>query len=222
MTRDGLANGALVAIARAQASPEWPMLTDAELDRSMRATLNEIGTVGDLWVFGYGSLIWNPAIRFLERRPARLWGWRRRFCLASTGRGTRDAPGAMLALDRGGSCLGVAFRIAAAHLEEELRLLWRREMVNGAYDARCVTARIGMDCIDMLTFTANRRHPRFIGTLDETDIVDRIAFARGPLGSCHDYLRRTMAALSEAGLRDVGLDRLCARVEARLAAADAR
>ncbi|MBV8604932.1 MAG: gamma-glutamylcyclotransferase [Pelomonas sp.] len=96
----------------------------------------------DLYVFGYGSLLWNPALDALGSELVGVHGWHRRFCLRLViGRGTPEAPGAMLALDRGGACRGLVYRIAAAKVPHELRLLWQREMGSRSYDWRWVDAR---------------------------------------------------------------------------------
>ena len=97
-----------------------------------------------VWLFAYGSLMWNPAFHHTETVQGRVHGWSRKFCLwLHMARGSPDAPGLMLALDRGGACHGMAFRIAAAEVRQELRLLWRREMLTGAYETRWVRVEAG-------------------------------------------------------------------------------
>src|SRR5215472_13597169 len=94
-----------------------------------------------VWIFAYGSLMWNPEMRFAERRLARVHGYHRSFCLYSPEyRGTRERPGLVLGLDRGGSCRGIAYRLAAASLAEEIDRLWVREMTGGVYALRRVRA----------------------------------------------------------------------------------
>ena len=214
MTREGLRDGSLLASAQIHASPDFPVRSAREIEDSLQSILRQRCSSEDLWVFGYGSLMWNPSIQHIDRALARIFGWHRRFCLASTGRGTTNAPGAMLALDAGGSCRGVAFRIDAAAVEEELRLLWHREMLNGSYLPRWTTALCKYGRIPVLTFVANREHPRFLGSLSETEIIERLAFAAGPLGSSFDYLCQTTSCLAALGLGDGNLDRLRARAEA--------
>ena len=95
-----------------------------------------------VWVFGYGSLMWNPAFYCDARRPALVYGYHRRFCLWMTmGRGKPDIPGLMLGLERGGSCRGVALKKAPQHVESETTILWRREMMTGIYEPRWVNVR---------------------------------------------------------------------------------
>jgi len=216
ITREGLRDGSLIRAARRRAPPGTTLLTDAEIEASLDETLASLPPGEDAWLFGYGSLMWNPAIRFAERLPARVRGWHRRYCLwLPIGRGTPDNPGLMLALDRGGRCAGVAFRIRAAEARAELLLVWRREMFTGAYAARWVRAETGQGAVRAVTFIANRRHPRYAGRLDEAEIAARIAVAAGPLGSCATYLCETIAALDALGLNDRGLERLQRRIGPR-------
>jgi len=216
ITREGLRDGSELAVARARALPHVPIRSDEEIAASLQATLAERGEKSDVWVFGYGSLIWNPTIEYAETRPALLPGWHRRFCLSSNGRGSPERPGVMLALDSGGNCWGAAFRLEEHQVEEELFILWRREMLSGSYHARWLTAEIEGASVPVLAFVANRNHPSFTDELDEEEIAERIAFARGPLGSCLEYLRNTMAGLDALGLQDDGLERVRLKVEAKL------
>jgi cation transport protein ChaC len=173
-----------------------------------------------IWVFAYGSLIWNPAMEFLERRFARLHGWHRSFCLStSAGRGTPDLPGLVLGLDRGGACAGAAFLIADAALETELALLWCREMLAGSYTPRWVTLRnaAGIPFGHAIAFTINRTAQQYTGLMTETDTVDRLSRAAGPLGSSADYLFQTRDGLRALGIKDRRIERLATQVETQLA-----
>ena len=124
LTREQIRSGWVQQIAREGGGIH--VLSDAELEASRRATLARAPS-DDIWVFGYGSLIWNPAFHFVERRLGTIHGWHRRFCLWTTlGRGSPDCPGLMLGLDRGGSCRGIVLRIAPEDVEVELDVLWRR------------------------------------------------------------------------------------------------
>src|SRR5262249_15596741 len=142
-TRIRLRDGTLLRTLRADPPPGIIVRTDAQLEASLSATLREHDPGQDIHVFGYGSLMWNPALDASPACLARVRGWHRRFCLRMLlGRGTPQAPGVMLALDRGGGCHGMLYRIDAAKVETELRLLWRREMLAGSYDARWVCAEV--------------------------------------------------------------------------------
>jgi cation transport protein ChaC len=172
----------------------------------------------DVWVFAYGSLIWNPTFAFAERRIAHIRGYHRRFCLrADMGRGTLECPGLFLGLDRGGRCGGVVFRIPAAQADHELTLLWRREMLTGAYIPRWLKARtqIGTDgsgTVPAIAMTINRAYSRYVGDWSDERMISAIATAEGRVGRCADYLFNTLEHLNEMGLRDRMLERTAAGV----------
>jgi cation transport protein ChaC len=211
ITRETLMDGTLRARQQQYAAehPDMRWRTDAEMAALMNSILAEHPSGSDLYVFGYGSLIWNPAFHFVEKRAALLHGWHRRFCLKLfVGRGTPETPGLMLALDHGGACKGVAFRIAAAKIREELSLLWQREMYGGAYNARWVKLSAGGETFRAVTFVINRRHPRYLPELSVEQTAALIATGCGDLGSCREYLDNTMSHLAGLGLRDAGLERI--------------
>ena len=138
LTREDLENGRMRRLLAASGLGPRP-LTDEELDASIQCILAGVPPGEDVWIFGYGSLLWNPLLEHDERRPATLRGFHRRFCLWSRmGRGTPDNPGLVLGLDLGGSCHGLAYRLPAAQAAGELRLLWHREMVSNSYTPRWV------------------------------------------------------------------------------------
>ncbi|MFM0289309.1 gamma-glutamylcyclotransferase [Paraburkholderia megapolitana] len=214
ITRERLKDGSLLAEWRATAPAGSPVRSDEEIAASLKAALAERPAEGDVWVFGYGSLIWNPTFEFVEQRTALLQGWHRRFCVwTKGGRGSPDAPGLTLALDRGGSCRGIAFRLDPKQVDEELFILWRREMVSGVYEARWVDIKVENEKTIVqkaraITFVANRSHDRFTDQLSDDEIARRIAAARGPLGTCQEYFMNTIGHLEALGLRDVGLERI--------------
>ncbi len=209
ITREALRDGTLLALARAAMPPGTLVLSDAEIEADLDRTLARHPHGADVWLFGYGSLMWNPAIHFVERRAGVVRGWHRRYCLwLHGGRGSPDNPGLMLALERGGSCGGVLFRISAAEARSELLLAWRRELFTGAYHSRWVTARTADGPVQAVTFVANRAHLRYAGRLDEASVAMRLASAAGSLGSCVQYLAATLDTLHSMGLRDRSLERL--------------
>ncbi len=214
ITRESLLDGTLRAYRQSQEmlSPgDTPQRTEAQMNALLEASLASHDPAQDLWVFGYGSLIWNPAFEHVECRPALLRGWHRRFCLKMfMGRGTRETPGLVLGLDRGGACKGVAFRIQAPMVRQELGILWQREMYGGAYNARWVRLRAGEECFPALTFVINPAHPRYVKELSVAETAAMIAAATGDLGTCREYLENTLAHLRQLGLRDAGLSRIAA------------
>src|SRR5579859_2013583 len=212
LTRADLENDRLRKLFR-EAHPNVKMLSDADLDASAGALLETHPPRTDIWVFGYGSLIWNPILQYEERRVARVHGFHRRFCLWShVNRGSMQKPGLVLGLDSGGSCLGVAFRIAASHAAEELRLLWRREMVLGAYCPRWVQVDAGGAAIRALGFVVNRHHANYAGKLPVETVIRTLVSTRGYLGTPAEYLLATVRGLVEHGVRDVYLMELRKRV----------
>jgi len=179
------------------------------LEASLSATLRAHDPEQDLHVFGYGSLMWNPAIDAAHACVARVQGWHRRFCLRMLlGRGTPQAPGVMLALDRGGGCRGMLYRIDAAKVETELRLLWRREMLAGSYDARWICAEVDGRKVRTLTFVANRHCGRYIGGEPLETVAQLVRAGAGSLGSSRAYFESTLQALQALGIHDAGIERL--------------
>lgn len=196
-------------------SPGLRLLTEADRLASLQQML-AVRPRGDVWIFGYGSLIWNAAIDSVERRIARIDGWHRSFCLVITAlRATVARPGLMLALDRGGSCHGAAYRLAEDDVKRELQLLWRREMLCGAYVPRWVEVKdsCGVAFGWAIAFTIDADHPQYAGKLEEATIVSRLATASGGLGSSADYLFRTCESLHANGISDARIERLASLVK---------
>ena len=216
ITRERLHDGSHLAAIRARATPDFPIRSDEEIEASLDEALASHPEGEDLWVFGYGSLMWNPAFHFEERQLGTVRGWHRRFCLwLSRGRGSPDCPGLMLALDRGGMCTGVAFRIAALAVRDELLLIWRREMLSGAYLARWVTVATPAGRLRAVTFVVNQKHQRYAGRLSEPETAERIMRASGELGSCLDYFERTVKILRTLQVDDAALNRIEAEIGRR-------
>ena len=188
------------------------ILSDEELIASIRATLQQ-KTTSELWIFAYGSLIWNPLFPYIESRVVTIKGWQRQFCLlAPVGRGTIENPGLVLGLERGTYCEGIAYRLPIDNnLESELLLLWRREMVVGSYIPTWLKAQKDNEKIEVLAFTVNCQHPVYVNNLSTAKIVQSLATARGMLGSSAEYLSYTVQGLLAAGIEDrhlLELDRL--------------
>ena len=161
-------------------------------------------------------MIWNPAIRTVESKIAKIQGWHRSFCLSVTaGRGTPANPGLVLALDTGGDCIGTAYRIADENVKTELELLWRREMVCGSYIPRWVEVldAEGNKFGYALAFTINPESPRYVKDMNVNAIIERLSTASGGLGTAADYLLRTRDGLRQWGIPDAELEWLSERVE---------
>jgi cation transport protein ChaC len=169
------------------------------------------------WVFAYGSLIWNPEFEPRESSLARVHGWHRAFCIRSTRyRGDASQPGVVLGLERGGSCVGVAMRLAHATRRRTIEALYAREMLNDVYVPRlaAVTLRNGRQ-LRALTFVANHASPAW-ERLREPELLHRLAHARGERGSNRDYAMNTWRALAARGVHDPRLARLAHQLEAAL------
>ena len=190
-------------------------LTDAECRESLRTARDAIAPGEPVWVFGYGSLMWNPAFHFAEKRCGLVHGYHRRYCMwIPAGRGTPEVPGLMLALDRGGSCRGMAFRIAPPNVDAELEIIWSREMVGGAYRLRWVAVRTETGLVRALTFVINRDHVLYARNIPRHVIVAHLATARGSLGSCAAYLANTVAQMHKLGIDDGPMHDMLNRVHA--------
>jgi cation transport protein ChaC len=184
-------------------------LDDEQLSTSLTDTLSRRPKGAGWWVFAYGSLLWNPLFPVAEMRPATLRGLHRRFCLWSVAsRGTPEEPGLVLGLERGGTCHGVALRLPAPLALDELHLLWRREMVVGAYDPRWVKLDADGRELVALTFVVRRDHPQYAGSLPIAKQAAVLASARGAFGASADYLERTRVALISHGIVDPYLEEL--------------
>lgn len=198
----------------------FPFHPDAVREGLRRDAL--AGHAGDLWIFAYGSLIWDPALDFAEVRRARAPHHARRFILVDTlgGRGTPDAPGLMAALDDGGGCDGLAFRIAADKVEAETEILFRREMIGPGYHARFIPVVIGGQRTRALGFLADHDDPLMQADIPRATQVRYAATGAGFLGTSFDYLSSTVAHLAEVGIEDPDASDLLASVIARRAGTD--
>ncbi|MSO65161.1 MAG: gamma-glutamylcyclotransferase [Alphaproteobacteria bacterium] len=179
---------------------------------------------GDLWVFGYGSLMWNPGFSFADAAVADLAGYHRSFCLYSEHyRGTPAHRGLVLGLDLGGHCRGRVFRVPAATAEATLAYLIQREMYGhpiDVYRLEGLAVTVGAAARTAACFVVNREHPHYAGRLSAAAIAERVAAARGISGTNHDYLMQTIAHLEEFGIRDDGLLAVRAALAGRDRAAD--
>lgn len=169
---------------------------------------------GDLWVFGYGSLMWRPGFDFVERQGALVHGWRRSLCVYShVYRGTPERPGLVLGLDRGGACRGIAFRVAAALREPTIDYLRERELVTNVYLERNVLARLDDGTTaNALAYVADRSHAQYAGRLEREQLLSLVAQGVGESGPNVDYVLNTEAHLRESGVADPTLDWLAVQL----------
>lgn len=196
------------------------MAPDSQLPRPAWSADITVEPGSDLWVFGYGSLMWNPGFPFAERHAATLPGYHRSFCVASHRyRGTPERPGLVLGLDRGGSCRGIVFRVPAPDVPAALDYLWEREMDNRVYLPRMLQVRLrdgrsaeGLETVRACCFVVDRNHPQYCRGMEEAAVVCRIAGCRGQRGPNIDYLANTVRHLEELGIRDERLSKLYDRV----------
>jgi Uncharacterized protein involved in cation transport len=165
--------------------------------------------MADFWVFGYGSLMWRPGFDYVERRMARLAGYHRALCVHShVHRGTPERPGLVLGLDRGGSCRGVAFRVAPDKREEVLAYLRARELVTNVYLETHRPVRLDGDLeeVTAVAYVVDRRHQQYAGRLDPEHALTIVRGAVGQSGPNEDYVVNTVEHLRSLGIRDHGLE----------------
>lgn len=175
--------------------------------------------MGDFWVFGYGSLIWRPGFAHVETRRARLHGYRRSLCVYSyVHRGTRERPGLVLGLDRGGSCIGLAFRVPGDLRDEVITYLRERELVTNVYLERMLRVRLddsdtGADrTVEAVAYVVDRDHEQYAGALDEADAARVVRGAVGRSGKNEDYVSNTLEHLEALGIRDHWLEEVARQV----------
>lgn len=184
--------------------------SEQRIRQSLREILEMRPADGAVWVFGYGSLIWNPLLNVDERCWGRLDGWHRSFCIRSLiGRGSKETPGRTLAVEPGGSTRGVAFRLSLATIDEDLWCLWVRETFSGVYAP--VWAPVTLEdgrAVPSILFTADAGHPLYEADAKVETIAPLITKASGPLGTNADYVLKLHGALREKGVVDPYIDAL--------------
>ena len=201
--------------------PALRLWSDDEKAASRTATLaTNPASDGAVWVFGYGSLIWDPRFSFVDKRRAVLNGHERRFSFwTMRSRGTPETPGLGLALEaRLGRCEAVAYRLDPATLEADLEALWHREMAAGVYAPVWHDVETPQGRVPALCFLANPAHPSYAGDLPPSRMAAVIAQAQGSGGPCRDYLVRLVEALAGHGLSDPAMGMLLRLVDAEAAA----
>lgn len=168
---------------------------------------------GELWVFGYGSLMWDPGFAHDHAGSALLRGYHRAFCIYSVrNRGTHAQPGLVLGLNRGGACRGIAYRVPAADVAGAVDALWAREMSRTVYLPRTLRIALVDRSVDALAFVANTRHAQYAGDLAFDDTARIIACCSGQRGHNLEYLSNTLRHLDEQGVSDTRLHKLYRRI----------
>ena len=208
--------------APAAAFPELAFVSDEDRCQSLERMLAGWNGCDPVWVFAYGSLIWNPDLDYDAKHCGIVHGFHRSLCLWSrVYRGTPDKPGLVLALDRGGSCQGVAFRVPGGIVRRELAKLWKRELVTGAYEPRwlkvrpcgpCARSTIPHEDLNAIGFVIRREGSAYAGKLEEPTLLDTLRHARGLNGSSAEYLFATVESLSAHGLEDPRLEQIASRL----------
>jgi cation transport protein ChaC len=210
LTRETLLNGDVERLLHRDGR-DPAMMSDDQRKALVDTTLDTMPAEAELWVFGYGSLIWNPAIEFDAQRRCSISGLERKFCFWTTlSRGTEQHPGLMMGLVDGNNCDGLAYRINRQKAASELDILFRREMSTYVYkptwiDARCADSEA---TFSVLTFVVDTSHERYVDDLSHQQTVSTLATARGPLGRNCDYLFTLTDALEKLGFEDKAMTEL--------------
>lgn len=203
-----------------QGLPPFPFTPDEVRERGRRETLNRIAS-GDVWVFAYGSLMWDPAIHVAEIRRASVQGYARHFILKDVygGRGTEEKPGLMVALDtaKGKNCNGLAFRIAPEIAEHETEILWQRERLGPAYIEAIVDVETAQGPVRAITFVADHSAVAVDRSLTFETQVEYCATGTGFLGTSLEYAQNIRAQFRALRIEDPDLDRLVDAAERRAA-----
>jgi len=193
-------------------------LTSSPFTIHQNASLPELPD-GDLWVFGYGSLMWRPDFEYLEKQDAIVYGYHRSLCVLSwLHRGTKENPGLVLGLDKGGCCTGKLFRVCASVKEDVAAYLYGRELPTLVYTAKIVKVRIKhrndkhSKTINALTFVVDRMHPQYTSGKSAEQLAQIVSTTSGVSGHSKDYLFSTIDALKSSGISDKKLDKIASFV----------
>jgi glutathione-specific gamma-glutamylcyclotransferase len=175
---------------------------------SARLSRFVMADMGEFWVFGYGSLMWRPGFEHAEQMRAKISGYRRSLCIVSqVHRGTPEKSGLVLGLDRGGSCVGVAFRVDTGVWSDVIAYLRERELVTNAYIERVLPVRLSDGRqIKALTYVVDRGHPQYAGSLHPEVAASRVVGRTGQSGSNEEYVFNTVEHLKALGIRDLWLE----------------
>lgn len=217
LNRDAIKSGYFQKIAKAAEEKGLIKLTSAaDREASWRSIFqSNPNTCGSFWVFAYGSLLWNPAFRLVDSKDVRLDGYHRDFNLRTyIGRGNPDQPGLVLGLEEGGCCHGQALKIDPNHIEEELDVLWTREMITSAYTPCWVEVHTeNKETVHAIAFVIDTRYKNYAGHFSFEEKCFDLAHGTGALGCAADYLFETINALTKIGISDSWLNKCATRVK---------
>lgn len=213
LTREALQSGAyLDSFISSFDAISWSV---ESIEESLEKIMQQRPGNGDVWIFAYGSLMWNPLLNFDRRQVATLNGWHRSFCLRMTGgRANPTTPGRMLALEPGGVTEGLAYRLSPYAIEEELRLVWIREMATGFYQPIWTKVKLADGTTaTAIAFVADPVRPQYEKDAGVLTVAPLVASATGSFGTNADYVLKLEAALADSGLRDAYVEVLSSEMK---------
>jgi len=180
------------------------VLTKEELINERRKIIPDEGIKEDIYIFGYGSLLWNPTISYETQYLAKIYGFHRSFCMKThLGRGSFKNPGLMLGLDKGGSCIGSAYKLNKDDAIKNIDILFKREMVTGAYKPKLLKTKLdNNEIVFSLAFTVDKKHKNYFNDKNTSVKARMISKANGFLGTCREYFEYTLESLEELNIAD--------------------
>ena len=209
LTRENISKGQLGDTIRSIPGSD-KVLSDNDLLSARRKIIPDIGIGQNIYIFAYGSLLWNPTVDYEEQFIAKIFGFHRSFCMKTRlGRGSFENPGLMLGLDKGGSCVGSAFKLSNEIAIKNIDILFRREMVTGAYKPKLLKTKLenGKNVLS-LAFTVDKKHKNYFPNNTPQIKAEIISKAYGFLGSCEEYLNNTLESLSELNITDKEMNKI--------------
>jgi cation transport protein ChaC len=203
LTKDNISKGHLGDKIKSISGSD-KVLTTEELLQARRKIIPDKGIGEDIYIFAYGSLLWNPTVDYEDEFLAKVYGFHRSFCMKTNlGRGSFKNPGLMLGLDKGGSCRGSAFKLRNSEAIKNIDILFRREMVTGAYKPKLLkTILVNGRKVLSLAFTVDKKHKNYFQDKEIQTKAKMISNAHGFLGTCEEYFQNTLESLSELNIVD--------------------
>ncbi len=203
LSREIIVDGLVHKLAKARDGKNSNILSSEDLVISRQKYIPDNYEGPDIWVFGYGSLIWNPLMKYSTQEKVKIYGYHRKFCLwTKIGRGTPEYPGLILGLINGGSVEGIAFKISSKNAVRELDLLWKREMLNNSYEPKWLKVFSKNKQMQALTFVVKKDCPNYAKINDHQEVSKIISNAKGYIGPCSQYLFETHNALKKLKIND--------------------